>query len=74
VEQRVHACMVPVAAVIAKVDGVYNAVVTNGNFVGQNVVIGRGAGQGPTASRWSATSWTSRATASCPPSRRRRKA
>jgi len=36
-----------VGAVIAKVDGVYNAVVTNGNFVGQNVVIGRGAGQGP---------------------------
>jgi homoserine dehydrogenase len=50
VEQRVHACMVPAAAVIAKVDGVYNAVVTHGNFVGQNVVIGRGAGQGPTAS------------------------
>jgi homoserine dehydrogenase len=50
VEQRVHACMVPVSAVIAKVDGVYNAVVTQGNFVGQNVVIGRGAGQGPTAS------------------------
>ena len=50
VEQRVHACMVPVAAVIAKVDGVYNAVVTTGNFVGQNVAIGRGAGQGPTAS------------------------
>jgi homoserine dehydrogenase len=50
VEQRVHACMVPVGAVIAKVDGVYNAVVTSGNFVGQNVVIGRGAGQGPTAS------------------------
>ena len=50
VEQRVHACMVPVAAVIAKVDGVYNAVVTSGNYVGQNVAIGRGAGQGPTAS------------------------
>jgi len=50
VEQRVHACMVPVSAVIAKVDGVYNAVVSHGNFVGQNVVIGRGAGQGPTAS------------------------
>jgi homoserine dehydrogenase len=50
VEQRVHACMVPLSAVIAKVDGVFNAVVTNGNFVGQNVVIGRGAGQGPTAS------------------------
>ena len=50
VEQRVHACMVPVAAVIAKVDGVFNAVVTSGNYVGQNVAIGRGAGQGPTAS------------------------
>ncbi|HVT51529.1 MAG TPA: homoserine dehydrogenase [Dongiaceae bacterium] len=50
VEQRVHACMVPQNAVIAKVDGVYNAVVTQGNFVGQNVAIGRGAGQGPTAS------------------------
>ena len=50
VEQRVHACMVPVSAVIAKVGGVYNAVVSHGNFVGQNVVIGRGAGQGPTAS------------------------
>ena len=50
VEQRVHACMVPVSAVIANVDGVYNAVVSHGNFVGQNVVIGRGAGQGPTAS------------------------
>jgi homoserine dehydrogenase len=50
IEQRVHACMVPQNAVIAKVDGVYNAVVTQGNFVGQNVAIGRGAGQGPTAS------------------------
>ncbi len=35
---------------IAKVDGVYNAVVTNGNFVGENIAIGRGAGRGPTAS------------------------
>jgi homoserine dehydrogenase len=50
IEQRVHACMVPQNALIAKVDGVYNAVVTHGNFVGQNVSIGRGAGQGPTAS------------------------
>ena len=50
VEQRVHACMVPQSSVIAKVDGVFNAVVTNGNFVGQNVAIGRGAGAGPTAS------------------------
>jgi homoserine dehydrogenase len=50
IEQRVHACMVPQNALIAKVDGVYNAVVTQGNFVGQNMAIGRGAGQGPTAS------------------------
>ncbi len=50
VEQRVHACMVPVGNVIAKVDGVFNAVVTQGNFVGENVSIGRGAGAGPTAS------------------------
>lgn len=50
IEQRVHACMVPVATTIAKVDGVYNAVVTHGNFVGENLAIGRGAGRGPTAS------------------------
>ena len=31
-------------------DGVYNAVVTSGNFVGENIAIGRGAGRGPTAS------------------------
>lgn len=50
IEQRVHACMVPAASTIAKVDGVYNAVVTSGNFVGENISIGRGAGRGPTAS------------------------
>ncbi|HVJ40060.1 MAG TPA: homoserine dehydrogenase [Dongiaceae bacterium] len=50
IEQRVLACMVPKASVIAKVDGVFNAVVTKGNFIGQNVAIGRGAGAGPTAS------------------------
>jgi homoserine dehydrogenase len=42
--------MVPVATTIAKVDGVFNAVVTSGNFVGENLAIGRGAGRGPTAS------------------------
>lgn len=50
IEQRVHACMVPAASTIAKVDGVFNAVVTSGNFVGENIAIGRGAGRGPTAS------------------------
>jgi homoserine dehydrogenase len=50
IEQRVHACMVPVGTPIAHVEGVFNAVVTEGDFVGQNVVEGRGAGAGPTAS------------------------
>lgn len=50
VSARVHACMVPKETLIAKVDGVYNVVVTKGNFVGQNVMLGRGAGAGPTAS------------------------
>jgi homoserine dehydrogenase len=50
IEQRVHACMVPVGTPIAHVEGVFNAVVTEGDFVGQNVAEGRGAGAGPTAS------------------------
>jgi homoserine dehydrogenase len=50
IEQRVHACMVPLGTPIAHVEGVFNAVVTEGDFVGQNVAEGRGAGAGPTAS------------------------
>ena len=50
IEQRVHACMVPLGTPIAHVEGVYNAVVTEGDFVGQNLCEGRGAGAGPTAS------------------------
>ncbi|HET6223262.1 MAG TPA: homoserine dehydrogenase [Dongiaceae bacterium] len=50
IEQRVHACMVPIGTPIAHVEGVFNAVVTEGDFVGQNVAEGRGAGAGPTAS------------------------
>jgi len=50
IEQRVHACMVPLGTAIAHVEGVFNAVVTEGDFVGQNVAEGRGAGAGPTAS------------------------
>ena len=49
-EQRVHPAMVPVGASIAHVDGVFNAVVTEGDFVGRTVMEGRGAGAGPTAS------------------------
>ena len=50
IEQRVHPCMVPLGTPIAHVEGVFNAVVTEGDFVGQNVAEGRGAGAGPTAS------------------------
>ncbi len=49
-EQRVHPCMVPRATPIAAVDGVYNAVVAEGDFVGRVVLEGRGAGAFPTAS------------------------
>jgi homoserine dehydrogenase len=47
---RVHPCMVPAAAPIARVDGVFNAVVAEGDFAGRVVLEGRGAGAGPTAS------------------------
>ena len=50
IEQRVHPCMVPLAAPIAHVEGVFNAVVVEGDFVGTTMFQGRGAGQGPTAS------------------------
>jgi homoserine dehydrogenase len=50
IEQRVHPCMVPRATPIAAVEGVYNAVVAEGDFVGRVVLEGRGAGASPTAS------------------------
>jgi len=50
IEQRVHPCMVPLAAPIAHIEGVFNAVVIDGDFVGTTMFQGRGAGQGPTAS------------------------
>ncbi len=50
IETRVHPCMVPRAAPIATVDGVFNAVVAEGDFVGRVMLTGRGAGEGPTAS------------------------
>ncbi|HXY98513.1 MAG TPA: homoserine dehydrogenase [Stellaceae bacterium] len=49
-EQRVHACMVPRSTPIANVDGVFNAVVVEGDFVGRVMLEGRGAGAQPTAS------------------------
>jgi len=50
VEQRVHPCMVRKDAPIANVEGVYNAVVAEGDFVGSLLLEGQGAGAGPTAS------------------------
>ena len=50
IEARVHPCMVPQSAPIARVDGVFNAVVAEGDFVGRVMLEGRGAGASPTAS------------------------
>ncbi len=50
VEQRVHPCLVPCDAQIASVEGVFNAVVAEGDFVDTLMMEGRGAGEGPTAS------------------------
>jgi homoserine dehydrogenase len=50
VEMRVHPAMVPKAALLASVEGVFNAVLAQGDFVGQVFLQGRGAGAGPTAS------------------------
>ncbi len=50
IEARVHPCMVPEASPLATVDGVFNAVAVEGDFVGRLMLEGRGAGAGPTAS------------------------
>jgi homoserine dehydrogenase len=50
IEARVHPCMVPANSPVARVDGVFNAVVAEGDFVGRVMLEGRGAGAGPTAS------------------------
>ena len=50
IEQRVHPTMVPKDTAIANVDGVSNCVAIDGDFVGDVMLIGPGAGGGPTAS------------------------
>jgi len=50
IEQRVHPTMVPKDTAIAEVDGVSNCVAIDGDFVGDVMLIGAGAGGGPTAS------------------------
>ncbi len=49
IEQRVHPTMVPADSPIADVHGVFNAVALRGDQVGDLMLEGRGAGEGPTA-------------------------
>jgi homoserine dehydrogenase len=50
ISARVYPALLAEGAPLARVDGVYNAVVTEGDFVGRLMLEGRGAGAGPTAS------------------------
>lgn len=50
VEVRVHPTFLPSHHPLAKVDGVYNAVMVKGDSVGDTMFYGRGAGSLPTAS------------------------
>ena len=48
--ERVHPCLVEKDSYIGNVNGVMNAVITNGHPVGESVLQGEGAGSGPTSS------------------------
>ncbi|MGB0466203.1 MAG: homoserine dehydrogenase [Pontibacterium sp.] len=50
VELRVHPTLVPESALLANVNGVMNAVLVDGDAVGQTLYYGAGAGAEPTAS------------------------
>lgn len=50
IELRVHPTLVPVDHLLAKIDGVLNAILVDGDAVGQTVYVGRGAGAEATAS------------------------
>ncbi len=49
-EQRMQPCLVPADSPLGQLEGVSNMVVVEGDFVGQTVYQGPGAGEGPTAS------------------------
>ena len=49
-QPRVHPCLLPEDSLIAKVDGVLNAVQVHGHAVGSTLYVGPGAGAAPTAS------------------------
>ncbi len=50
IELRVHPTLIPQSALIANVNGVMNAVMVDGDAVGQTLYYGAGAGAEPTAS------------------------
>lgn len=50
IEIRVHPTMIPEDYLIAKVDGVFNAIYVEGDSVGSTLYYGRGAGSMPTGS------------------------
>ena len=50
IELRVHPALVPIRSLLANVEGAMNAVLVNGDAVGQTLYYGKGAGEEPTAS------------------------
>ncbi len=50
IEVSVRPTLVPQSHVLASVNGVFNAILINGDLVGESLLYGRGAGQAPTTS------------------------
>ena len=50
IDVRVHPTMLPLNHQLSKVDGVFNAIFMIGDFVGETMFFGEGAGSGPAAS------------------------
>jgi homoserine dehydrogenase len=50
IEARVHPTMIPLDHIMANVNGAYNAIYVEGDFVGPNLFYGLGAGRRPTGS------------------------
>jgi homoserine dehydrogenase len=50
IEVRVHPTLIPRHHVLASVKGVFNAILVQGDIVGETLFYGRGAGQDPTSS------------------------
>jgi len=50
ISQILEPCLVPVSSPLGEIEDVYNAVYIEGDFVATQLLTGRGAGEGPTAS------------------------